>query len=280
MNEPSVAFTLLALLLASAISLIVGFAAGCLIVRRVFKQRRTKVETQRNSLSDSICDNLFEKANEGDIDPHNTANPLAAGEDANTEKQIITKLLKHKLVQDKLIKSTLKYNLQVKKAWRTSNSNLDLLDRKLKLQQVANDQLKAKNTRVMQELAKLNARSGITTTSGVSPVTNKQNTNLQADSVKRTATAAGTQRTTATVVDSTHDDLTRIKGIGTKTKISLREIGINTFAQLAALDNDQIREIDRKLSFQGRSHNYRWVDQARTIVNKEQREENRVVVTA
>lgn len=41
------------------------------------------------------------------------------------------------------------------------------------------------------------------------------------------------------------DDLKRIEGIGPKTESALQEGGINTYAQLAAADPDEIREILR-----------------------------------
>ena len=59
------------------------------------------------------------------------------------------------------------------------------------------------------------------------------------------------------------DDLTRIKGLGPKLKARLAELGITSFAQIAAWSEADIATIDAQLgSFAGRSTRDRWVEQA------------------
>lgn len=62
------------------------------------------------------------------------------------------------------------------------------------------------------------------------------------------------------------DDLTRIKGIGPKLVTLLGELGVTSFAQIAAWDETEIARIDRQLGrFQGRIERDNWVEQARLL---------------
>jgi len=59
------------------------------------------------------------------------------------------------------------------------------------------------------------------------------------------------------------DDLSRIKGLGPKLKARLAELGITSFAQIAAWSEADIAGIDAQLgSFAGRATRDRWVEQA------------------
>jgi predicted flap endonuclease-1-like 5' DNA nuclease len=59
------------------------------------------------------------------------------------------------------------------------------------------------------------------------------------------------------------DDLSRIKGLGPKLQALLPTLGITTFAQLAALDEAGLAELDGKLgAFAGRPAKDNWVEQA------------------
>ena len=59
------------------------------------------------------------------------------------------------------------------------------------------------------------------------------------------------------------DDLTRIKGLGPKLKARLAELGVTSFAQIAAWSNADIEAIDAQLgSFAGRATRDQWVAQA------------------
>lgn len=67
-------------------------------------------------------------------------------------------------------------------------------------------------------------------------------------------------------VQATADDLLRIKGIGPKLKAQLHQLGITTFAQVAALDDAALDDLDGKLgSFAGRPRRDNWVLQAKFL---------------
>lgn len=61
------------------------------------------------------------------------------------------------------------------------------------------------------------------------------------------------------------DDLKLIKGIGPVLEGLLHEHGITTFAQIAALSPESIKELDEKLDFHGRIEREEWVAQARVL---------------
>lgn len=59
------------------------------------------------------------------------------------------------------------------------------------------------------------------------------------------------------------DDLTRIKGVGPKVEKLLHELGVTTFAQIAAWDEAEVDRIDTQLgSFSGRIRRDDWRAQA------------------
>jgi predicted flap endonuclease-1-like 5' DNA nuclease len=62
------------------------------------------------------------------------------------------------------------------------------------------------------------------------------------------------------------DDLSRIKGLGPKLQALLPELGITTFAQIAALSEADLAELDGKLgAFAGRPARDSWVEQAQFL---------------
>src|SRR5688500_15427613 len=62
------------------------------------------------------------------------------------------------------------------------------------------------------------------------------------------------------------DDLTRIKGLGPKLVEQMRELGVTSFAQIAAWDEAEIERIDALLGrFQGRIRRDDWPAQARLL---------------
>ena len=64
------------------------------------------------------------------------------------------------------------------------------------------------------------------------------------------------------------DDLLRIKGIGPKLKGQLHGLGITTFAQIAAMDDAALDDLDGKLgSFAGRPRRDNWVLQAKFLAS-------------
>jgi len=61
------------------------------------------------------------------------------------------------------------------------------------------------------------------------------------------------------------DDLERIRGIGPVLKQRLNELGITTFAQIAAFSEAEIARIDEVLDFKGRVAREGWVEQAKAL---------------
>ena len=62
------------------------------------------------------------------------------------------------------------------------------------------------------------------------------------------------------------DDLGRIKGLGPKLVDQLRELGVTSFAQIAAWDEAEVDRIDAQLGrFQGRIRRDDWPAQARLL---------------
>lgn len=62
------------------------------------------------------------------------------------------------------------------------------------------------------------------------------------------------------------DDLTRIKGLGPKLVEQLRALGVTSFAQIAAWNDDEIDRIDAQLGqFQGRIRRDDWPTQAKLL---------------
>ncbi|MCF6199308.1 MAG: ABC transporter, partial [Hyphomicrobiaceae bacterium] len=61
------------------------------------------------------------------------------------------------------------------------------------------------------------------------------------------------------------DNLTRIKGIGSKINQIHNEMGIYHFSQIAAWTEKEIEEVDEKLKFRGRIIREKWVEQARIL---------------
>jgi predicted flap endonuclease-1-like 5' DNA nuclease len=65
---------------------------------------------------------------------------------------------------------------------------------------------------------------------------------------------------------STADDLSRIKGLGPKLQALLPTLGITTYAQIAALTDADLAELDTKLgAFAGRPAKDNWVEQAKFL---------------
>ncbi|NJO13918.1 MAG: hypothetical protein HC870_01555 [Rhizobiales bacterium] len=69
-----------------------------------------------------------------------------------------------------------------------------------------------------------------------------------------------------TASPSISDDLGRIKGVGPKLVALLGELGITTYAQIAAWDEAAIERIDAQLGrFSGRIVRDQWVEQAKLL---------------
>lgn len=61
------------------------------------------------------------------------------------------------------------------------------------------------------------------------------------------------------------DDLTALKGIAEVLEQRLHEFGIYTYAQIAAWNDDHIKEFSARLAFKDRIHRERWVEQAKEL---------------
>jgi predicted flap endonuclease-1-like 5' DNA nuclease len=62
------------------------------------------------------------------------------------------------------------------------------------------------------------------------------------------------------------DDLSRIKGLGPKLAVLLGELGVTTFAQIAAWSDEDVTHIDAQLGrFAGRITRDQWVEQAKLL---------------
>lgn len=70
----------------------------------------------------------------------------------------------------------------------------------------------------------------------------------------------------ATPIASGGDDLGLIKGLGPKLKAQLADMGITTYAQIAAWDDAAIDRVDAQLGrFAGRIRRDNWVEQAKLL---------------
>jgi large subunit ribosomal protein L21 len=61
------------------------------------------------------------------------------------------------------------------------------------------------------------------------------------------------------------DDLEEIEGVGPVLNGKLREMGVTTFAQIAAWTEADAERIGDQLDFPGRIQRENWIDQARTL---------------
>jgi len=68
---------------------------------------------------------------------------------------------------------------------------------------------------------------------------------------------------------ATVDDLTALKGISRVLEQRLNEIGVYTYTQIAAWDEDRIKEFSAHLSFKDRIQREHWVEQAGKLVGKQ-----------
>lgn len=99
----------------------------------------------------------------------------------------------------------------------------------------------------------------------------KQVETLRAELESRNARVAQLEATLAARSPSskhgaTPDDLTRIRGIGPRYARQLQELGVHTFAAIAAWNADECAHFARQLKVNpGRVERDRWVDQARSL---------------
>jgi len=88
------------------------------------------------------------------------------------------------------------------------------------------------------------------------------------EAVGATGVAVAAAAEEARIASQNRDDLTQIKGLGPKLAITLQELGVTSFAQIAAWDDREIDRIDAQLGrFQGRIRRDSWVEQARFLAS-------------
>jgi len=234
MNEATVAYTMFALLLASAVCLLIGSAFGVMFKSYSNRTIRQRLEAQLNSSQRELVKLKEQPSNQQDI----------------------RKLRKQKDVQDKLIKSFMKTNLLLKKANSVSTQRLDETQRKLALQKVTSENWKLKSETMTGTYQQLKTKIAAT----------RQTKNQTTPVVQSIATvSAPVLRTHQTSEAVSADDLTRIKGIGPTICKALYEHGITHFEQMAKLEIDQVRELDKKLGRYGRMERLDWVSAAREL---------------
>ncbi len=61
------------------------------------------------------------------------------------------------------------------------------------------------------------------------------------------------------------DDLQQLSGVGPALEKKLHEAGVTTFAQIAAWTDNDVAEMDEKLSFKGRIEREGWIEQAKKL---------------
>jgi large subunit ribosomal protein L21 len=67
-------------------------------------------------------------------------------------------------------------------------------------------------------------------------------------------------------VDEIRDDLKKLSGVGPALEKKLAEAGVTTFAQIAEWTEEQVAEMDEKLSFKGRIQREDWIEQAKKLI--------------
>ena len=288
MNESTVAYTLFALLLASAACLLIGSAFGVMFKSFSNRNTRQKLEAQLNSSQTEL------------IELKKTP----------TEKPDIEKLQKQKAVQDKLIKNFMKTNLLLKKANQVGNQRLDETQRKLALQKVASEQWKTKSQTAAESYEQLKLKIKATRQNKPEVTQAAKNTaSIESSEVVTIQVAnhtgairvptIGTPGITGSAAIQTHttsatfaepvksldkaqpakdispvknnetqasaDDLTKIKGIGPTIAKALQEQGITHFSQMARMDINEVRALDKKMGRYGRMERLNWVESARNL---------------
>jgi predicted flap endonuclease-1-like 5' DNA nuclease len=86
------------------------------------------------------------------------------------------------------------------------------------------------------------------------------------DEVEEAEALAAEAAESAPPAPAASDDLSRIKGLGPKLQALLPTLGITTFAQIAAMTEADLADLDGKLgAFAGRPAKDNWVEQARYL---------------
>jgi large subunit ribosomal protein L21 len=82
----------------------------------------------------------------------------------------------------------------------------------------------------------------------------------------KSAKAAQAPKAEQNAIASEGDDLKKLSGVGPALEKKLRDAGVMTFAQIAAWTEEDVADMDEKLSFKGRIQREGWVEQAQELV--------------
>jgi small subunit ribosomal protein S2 len=85
---------------------------------------------------------------------------------------------------------------------------------------------------------------------------------LADEAAEEVAEAAGEEGALFDKPEGDADDLKKISGVGPVLEGKLNDLGIYTYAQIAAFTADDIAKVDERLSFKGRIERDGWLDQA------------------
>ena len=77
--------------------------------------------------------------------------------------------------------------------------------------------------------------------------------------------AAKSAKTAPAATPDGADDLKLLSGVGPALEKKLHEVGVTSFAQIAAWGPAEIAEFDEKLSFKGRIERENWIEQAKKL---------------
>ena len=77
--------------------------------------------------------------------------------------------------------------------------------------------------------------------------------------------AAKSAKTAPAAMPDGADDLKLLSGVGPALEKKLHEVGVTSFAQIAAWGPAEIAEFDEKLSFKGRIERENWIEQAKKL---------------
>lgn len=96
--------------------------------------------------------------------------------------------------------------------------------------------------------------------------TTPEHPEIPTDSVNEGPGLSPARKVEPIVTPATHDDLTQINGLGPKTAERLNELGIHSFAQIAAWSEGDISRFDELTQARGRISRADWVGQAKALV--------------
>ena len=312
MTEPTIAYTLFALLLASSACLLIGTVIGW--YAQSYQNRGLLEETEaklRNNQQEMAALQI-QREQESKDNSGETVKKLSGINDQKTA--LIKKLMEKQLVlqkqrqqqakQNQTLLTRLKRQIKATQTWRQKANGITEADNSEDNKQLATrhveaeaaQALKANDTKpktdetVTPNADTLSNAIDLTPAKVAKADTVKNNTAtadvVQADEAQSSATAV-TEKVTpekskpvsikknespATKVSKVKDDLTRIKGIGPKIEEALNEVGIMNVGQLADLTPIRVNELDKQLGRYGRISRLNWVGAAKKLAAKQKKE--------